>query len=219
MKFLTVNYGLSRSVRGEFLDPSALLLIYDVSRDQLNWEHSGRLAVADPRPVQEDMRPSNLILHPDEIVLLRGKAGELVEKDQPGFQLSYFTRLKLTATDDWMWYSSSLKILARNLQNDVTHILIYSFPMQLDDNVKLKLERLQADQLFMLRHAAEFETLTSREREILRHQAMGKTAQDSADMLFISEQTVKTHRKNIRSKLGSPALPVLFQYARAFDLV
>ncbi|PST83843.1 hypothetical protein C7T94_12625 [Pedobacter yulinensis] len=139
--------------------------------------------------------------------------------NEPGFQLSYFTRLKLSASEEWRWYSSSLKILARDAQNNVSHVLIYSFPMQLDANVKRKLERLQADQLFMLRHADRFDTLTSREREILQHQASGKTAQESADALFISEQTVKTHRKNIRAKLDSPSLPVLFQFARAFDLV
>jgi len=45
-------------------------------------------------------------------------------------------------------------------------------------------------------------TLTDREMEILREVALGKTNQEIADELFLSERTVRTHVTNILAKLG-----------------
>ena len=46
-----------------------------------------------------------------------------------------------------------------------------------------------------------FDHLTLREREILKCIATGKSNREIADKLFISLNTVKTHIKNIYSKL------------------
>ena len=44
--------------------------------------------------------------------------------------------------------------------------------------------------------------ITTRELEILQHIALGLTSQDIANKLFISQNTVETHRKNMLSKLN-----------------
>lgn len=44
--------------------------------------------------------------------------------------------------------------------------------------------------------------LTAREWEVLRHVAVGRSNQAIADLLVISERTVRTHVSNILSKLG-----------------
>lgn len=49
--------------------------------------------------------------------------------------------------------------------------------------------------------------------------ALGKSATDTAEVLFISLNTVETRRKNIKQKLDTTAYFDLCQYARAFDLV
>ena len=46
------------------------------------------------------------------------------------------------------------------------------------------------------------DALTERETEILQHLAQGKSNQDIADDLFLSERTVRTHITNILGKLG-----------------
>lgn len=45
--------------------------------------------------------------------------------------------------------------------------------------------------------------LTKREKEIIDLVFKGKTSKEIADQLFVSELTIKTHRKNIHEKLGT----------------
>ena len=55
-------------------------------------------------------------------------------------------------------------------------------------------------------HIAEHlsdEALTAREIDVLRHVAGGNRNRDIADILFISEETVKVHVKHIMEKLGA----------------
>lgn len=48
---------------------------------------------------------------------------------------------------------------------------------------------------------SRFETLTEREREVLRYMAQGLANSEIGDQLFISEATVKTHVSHILAKL------------------
>jgi two-component system NarL family response regulator len=58
----------------------------------------------------------------------------------------------------------------------------------------------------LLRHqdftAPRKPTLTGRELEVLQHVARGMTSKEIGDVLFISENTVKNHVRNILDKLG-----------------
>lgn len=55
--------------------------------------------------------------------------------------------------------------------------------------------------------------LTRREKDILRLILEERTTQEIADSLFISQNTVETHRKNLMSKLGARNLAGLVRYA------
>ncbi len=55
--------------------------------------------------------------------------------------------------------------------------------------------------------------LTSSERQILRLLAEYKTSQEIGEQLFISPHTVRTHRKNICSKLGLRGNHALMKFA------
>lgn len=64
-----------------------------------------------------------------------------------------------------------------------------------------------------LESAATDSQLSSREREVLRELAGGKTNKEIADTLCISINTVITHRKNISGKLGIHSVSGLSLYA------
>ena len=60
---------------------------------------------------------------------------------------------------------------------------------------------------------SESDELTSRERLILKHVALGKTNKEIASSLFISIHTVISHRKNITRKLDIKSVSGLTVYA------
>lgn len=51
--------------------------------------------------------------------------------------------------------------------------------------------------------------LTKREKEIIALISIGKTSREIADQLFLSELTIKTHRKNINEKMGTKSVAQL----------
>lgn len=63
------------------------------------------------------------------------------------------------------------------------------------------------------------ELLTIREREVLKLLAEGKRAQEIADALFISVNTVRRHRYNIMEKLNLKSMADLVRYAISQNLV
>ena len=73
----------------------------------------------------------------------------------------------------------------------------------------------------ILIHSTEEEkgTLTARETEILRLVAKEFNSRQIAEILFISERTVETHRKNILRKTGASNLVGLIKYAYANNLI
>jgi len=68
-------------------------------------------------------------------------------------------------------------------------------------------------------HHPGVEALTVREREIVRYVALGLHNAEVAKKAFISEQTVKTHLKNIFQKLGVRDRVALAMYAARVGLV
>ena len=66
---------------------------------------------------------------------------------------------------------------------------------------------------------AGYETLTSREQEVMMLLAEGSSAKEAAGKLFISPKTVENHRTNIMSKLGLHSTLELVRYAARLGLV
>ena len=60
--------------------------------------------------------------------------------------------------------------------------------------------------------------LTKREKEIICLIAMGKSTKNIASQLFLSELTIKTHRKNISEKLGSKGIADLISKTSNFKI-
>jgi two-component system, NarL family, response regulator LiaR len=61
--------------------------------------------------------------------------------------------------------------------------------------------------------------LTDREREVLRHVAIGKTNKEIARLLYIAETTVKSHVRAILDKLGVQSRTQAALVALRSDLV
>lgn len=78
-------------------------------------------------------------------------------------------------------------------------------------------ERLENDrELRALRE--RFETLTSREREVMSYVVMGRLNKEIAGDLGISEITVKVHRAQVVRKMSADSLPELARMADKLNL-
>jgi two-component system nitrate/nitrite response regulator NarL len=60
--------------------------------------------------------------------------------------------------------------------------------------------------------------LSPRERDIVRCIGQGKSSQEIADTLFISKETVNTHRKNILKKIQEYGMSDLIRFAMELNL-
>lgn len=72
---------------------------------------------------------------------------------------------------------------------------------------------------FKLKHFRQFQQLTDREAEILRLLANGYNNRQIAEQLFLSRQTVETHRKHIKKKLEIRTFRDMVKYAFAFNFI
>lgn len=82
-----------------------------------------------------------------------------------------------------------------------------------------KIERILEMDKFKLKHFKKFQQLTKRETQILSLLAEGMSNSQIADHLFISRQTVETHRKHINRKLDIKHFRDVMNFALAFDLI
>lgn len=82
-----------------------------------------------------------------------------------------------------------------------------------------KMEQIVRMDHFKLKNFNKFKQLTGREIEILTLLAEGKNNPEIAGRLFLSRETVETHRKHINKKLDIHSCRDLIKYAIAFDLV
>lgn len=64
-------------------------------------------------------------------------------------------------------------------------------------------KRIPPEVAALLAEHVSDESLTEREKDVLRHVAGGNRNRDIAEQLFISEDTVKVHVKHIMEKLGA----------------
>ncbi len=79
-------------------------------------------------------------------------------------------------------------------------LLTTSNPIENLEWVSTKIERIAGEEIFIRKNFQQFQSLTSRELEILALIAQGKTNRVISDQLFISIDTLKQHRKFIKKK-------------------
>ena len=147
------------------------------------------------------------------------KVYEMVQSMDSSEVASFFQQVRTTENPEYSWYFSSLRVLLR--ADDGTALLIITTACPVDPlhHVTHKVNRLLQENNFLRQHAVRFGQLTVREREVLRRLALGESAPDTAVALFLSVQTVETHRRNLRRKLGTQTSYELVEYSQAFDLI
>lgn len=144
---------------------------------------------------------------------------ELMQQNDMSKVYSFFQQVRRSPSEPWQWYSSSVKILARDENGKALLSVTFAVPVNPLHHLSHKTSRLLEENNFLRRHFKEFSSLTLREKEIARELALGLSAAEVSEKLHITFDTVKTHRKNIYRKLNIGTAHQLQEYARAFDLI
>lgn len=147
------------------------------------------------------------------------KVFTLMEENNLDVFTTFFQQVRFSTNKDWTWHMSSMKILAHDNAGKPLLSITMAFPIDAMHRMTAKASRLLEENNFLRRNFHLYSKLGKRELDVLRLFALGKSALESANELFISPSTVETHRKNIKQKLGTNSYYEICEYARAFDLI
>jgi len=147
------------------------------------------------------------------------KLYNLIQENNEDEMFSFFQQVRPSEKQDWEWHLSSSKILLRDEEDLPLLSITFAVPIDPLHHVTHKVSRLLNENNFLRAHIKDFAKLSDREREVMKHLAMGQSATEISVILHITAETVKTHRKNIYQKLNIKSAHELSEYARAFDLV
>lgn len=150
-------------------------------------------------------------LHTREIVYPK-LMGELAKNDFHQV-VPFFQDWQYNKDKNHIYHFTSTKIL-----NESQLISISLFPNDIE-YLTNRVNQLFGINKIINKYFTPFNTLTSREKEILAELGKEKTRKEISYTLFISEKTVKKHCENIFLKLGTSKRTDLEKIARAFLLL
>jgi DNA-binding CsgD family transcriptional regulator len=142
----------------------------------------------------------------------------MLERNNDDESLSVFQQVRADAGSDWNWFFSTTGIFLRDENRMPLLVLTIAVPV-VDQHLTSKVERLLDENNFLRRNKHVYASLTRREVEILALMAKDASSAEMAATLYISEDTVKTHRKNIRRKIGAENQYDVVRFAQAFDVI
>ncbi len=157
--------------------------------------------------------------NPEDVETYLPKILGLLDRNNDDESVSYLQQVKIQKQNFWTWHMSCTKILMRDDFNQPLLLITQSIPLDTTQSISIKADKILEENRFLRENIGSFSKLTKREIEILKCFTKGETAIDCGKQLFISPQTVETHRKNIRKKLGTSSFGDLLKFARAFDVV
>ena len=155
----------------------------------------------------------------DDMEDFLSKLMALLESRNTRESFTFLQQVKLKESKDWVWHIGSTRIFFQDPDGKPTHLVTTAIPIDELKHIPNKARRLLAETEFLRKNLSKFLTMTQREREILQLVALGKSSIEIADKLYISSETVNSHRKNIKLKLGISTTFDFTQYAQAFDLM
>jgi len=100
---------------------------------------------------------------------------------------------------DAKWYVSSAR-LKKNSDETLKKIVVFTYDLELLGTCIEKIYQVIEELDFLKKILGKASLLTKREIEIIKLLAKGKTSSEIGNVLFISNHTGNTHRKNIYKK-------------------
>lgn len=144
---------------------------------------------------------------------------EMIQRNADGEVITFFQQVRLFGAQEWQWCLSSVEVFMRNGQGMPILTISISVLIDREHHINTKVERLLQENTFLRSHKDLFAGLTRRERQMLSMMALDKTSLEISKQLFLSEETVKTHRRNIKKKIGAQNQYDIVRFAQSFDMI
>lgn len=157
--------------------------------------------------------------NPEDVADYAPKILGLLNRNEVDEMVTYFQQVRPSEKESFRWYSSASKILLWDKSGKPLLGITIALPIDAEHYFTPKIERLIEENKFLRENQPLFAALSKREKEILRCLALGQNAVEIAEKMFISEATVKTHRRNIRHKLNAESAFDLVKFAQSFNLI
>jgi DNA-binding CsgD family transcriptional regulator len=141
----------------------------------------------------------------------RFKVVSFIQNDGPNSVCSTFQQLYLQNRN--LWLNSNKFIIENGLS------LNFSYDVLTLGEIGKKIINVITPLNENLNSWQKYQSLTKREKEILKLLAEGSTSKIIGNMLSISENTLRTHRENIRKKIDANSLYEMIKFAESFDLI
>jgi len=132
---------------------------------------------------------------------------------------SFFQQVATGKEREFEWHLSASRPFVYD--EDGKALLTLTFALLLDPNHHLaeKAERLMDENLLLRENYSRFASLTRRERELMPYIVSGEKPVETSQRLSVSEETINTHRRNIKRKIGAKTSYDILKFAQAFNLV
>lgn len=143
----------------------------------------------------------------------------LLDRNNNDEMISYYQQIRKCGSSEWNWYLSSTTIFMRDDNGKPYLTITLAIPADNRHTFTVKVDRLLKENNFLRQNKHLFALLTPREIEILKRIAKGKNSQEIAEELFVAEDTIKTHRRNIKRKIKVQSQYDLVYFAQCFDLL
>lgn len=143
----------------------------------------------------------------------------LLERNNDNEIISIFQQVRTSPDQPFSWFITGTKIILKDGFGAPLLLMAAAIPVDRVHELALKAQRVLDENKFLKDNYHLFEQLTKRETEILKWIAKGLTNEAISKKLFISEETVETHRKNIKRKLNCKTTIDCSRFAAAFDLI
>lgn len=144
---------------------------------------------------------------------------DLLHKNDTDEIVSFFQQVRPSHEHSWSWYFIGLKLLVQDEEGLPLLIVINATPIDNFHYMAIKVQRVLDENYFLRQNTKLMKSLTKREIEVLKLVANGTNTDEISRELFLSKETVATHRKNIKRKLGLKTNYDFVAFAQAFDLI
>ena len=143
----------------------------------------------------------------------------LLERNNDQETVSFFQQVRASKDSPWEWYASGTRIFMRDDDGHPFLTITVAIPVDPKHFFSAKIDRLLGESEFLTTNQHLFSLLTKREKQILCLMAKNVSSLEIASDLYLSEATIKTHRRNIKKKLGVENQYDIIKFAQAFNLI